>query len=441
MKRVMVDMSATLIHHGHIRLLKKAKEYGYVIVGLTKDEDILNCKGYIPELSFQERSEILKSIKYVDEVVETNWLITEKTLEKYKINTLIHGSDNLFKSDKFEVIDFPRTEGISSSKIRLRAFQSLISKRNKEKLMLTPGPSSICESSIKNIEPVFGRGDKNFQFINNSVTEWLKNLSGQDEIISLIGSATLAIEIAILNFLKGKILILNTGFYSRRIYKIISKYHNAELIDLSQISNINKNYDWIAACFTETSKGYKFNINLLKELKSKTKANLFLDATGSIGLEDGHELADLVAFSSCKGLMGLTGGAFIGKKNYIKKNKSNELPFYLDYKTHFERLVTGPYHIVHGLFHIKDIHNSLRNNIKEFQIEFLNRYRDYLVWDVENQPKLCTLIKANLEINSFKNVVLYKSREMQEFHNIICHLHAIEKKNIRQFEKFIKITE
>ncbi len=132
MKRVMVDMSATLIHHGHIRLLKKAKEYGYVIVGLTKDEDILNCKGYIPELSFQERSEILKSIKYVDEVVETNWLITEKTLEKYKINTLIHGSDNLFKSDKFEVIDFPRTEGISSSKIRLRAFQSLISKRNNE---------------------------------------------------------------------------------------------------------------------------------------------------------------------------------------------------------------------------------------------------------------------------------------------------------------------
>ena len=30
-KRIMVDMSATLIHHGHIRLLKKASEFGEVI--------------------------------------------------------------------------------------------------------------------------------------------------------------------------------------------------------------------------------------------------------------------------------------------------------------------------------------------------------------------------------------------------------------------------
>ena len=29
--RVMVDMSATLIHHGHIKLLQKAKKYGYLI--------------------------------------------------------------------------------------------------------------------------------------------------------------------------------------------------------------------------------------------------------------------------------------------------------------------------------------------------------------------------------------------------------------------------
>ena len=102
-----------------------------------------SSKGYKPELKFSERSEILKSIKYVDEVVETNWLITNETLEKYKIDTLIHGSDNLFKSGKFEVINFPRTEGINSSEIRLKAFESMISKRNKEKLMLTPGPSQF----------------------------------------------------------------------------------------------------------------------------------------------------------------------------------------------------------------------------------------------------------------------------------------------------------
>ena len=45
-KRIMVDMSATLIHHGHIRLLKKASEYGDVIVGLTSDNEIVNKKKY-----------------------------------------------------------------------------------------------------------------------------------------------------------------------------------------------------------------------------------------------------------------------------------------------------------------------------------------------------------------------------------------------------------
>ena len=39
-KRIMVDMSATLIHHGHIRLLKEASKLGKVIVGLTIDEEI-----------------------------------------------------------------------------------------------------------------------------------------------------------------------------------------------------------------------------------------------------------------------------------------------------------------------------------------------------------------------------------------------------------------
>ena len=54
MKIILVDMSATLIHHGHIRLLKKANNLGSVTVALTTDEEILRYKGYVPELSFQE---------------------------------------------------------------------------------------------------------------------------------------------------------------------------------------------------------------------------------------------------------------------------------------------------------------------------------------------------------------------------------------------------
>ena len=44
--RIMVDMSCTLIHHGHIRLIKKASKYGDVVIGLTTDDEILNAFGY-----------------------------------------------------------------------------------------------------------------------------------------------------------------------------------------------------------------------------------------------------------------------------------------------------------------------------------------------------------------------------------------------------------
>ena len=64
MERVLVDMSCTLLHHGHIRLLKKASKYGKVIVALTTDDEIFLKKGYWPELSYQHRYEIISAIKY-----------------------------------------------------------------------------------------------------------------------------------------------------------------------------------------------------------------------------------------------------------------------------------------------------------------------------------------------------------------------------------------
>jgi cytidyltransferase-like protein len=43
-KRIMVDMSATLIHHGHVRLLKKAAELDNVVVALTTNEEVKKPK-------------------------------------------------------------------------------------------------------------------------------------------------------------------------------------------------------------------------------------------------------------------------------------------------------------------------------------------------------------------------------------------------------------
>lgn len=125
MKRIMVDLSATLIHHGHIRILKRAKEHGHVVVALTTDEEILRKKGYEPELGFDERREILEAVKFVDEVVPSPWLIDESFLDKHKIDLLVHGHDNSNPISPGRLLVFPRTEGISSSLLRGKVLRAV----------------------------------------------------------------------------------------------------------------------------------------------------------------------------------------------------------------------------------------------------------------------------------------------------------------------------
>ena len=73
MNRVLVDLSATILHHGHIRLLKKASKHGQVYVALTTDKEIKKIKGYNPEISFKYRKEILESVIYVKKVIPSKW--------------------------------------------------------------------------------------------------------------------------------------------------------------------------------------------------------------------------------------------------------------------------------------------------------------------------------------------------------------------------------
>ena len=113
--RVMVDMSVTLLHHGHIRLLKKAAEYGEVVVALATDEDIEKYKGHTPQLAWKFRKEITESIRYVSEVIVAPYIITDATLDAHDVQFLVHGDDNSNTVSEDRMIIFPRTPAISSS--------------------------------------------------------------------------------------------------------------------------------------------------------------------------------------------------------------------------------------------------------------------------------------------------------------------------------------
>ncbi len=130
-KRILVDLSFTLPHHGHMRLLKQAKKLGKVIVGLTTDKEVLKYKGYIPELNYDQRKEILQSIKYVDEIIPSAWLVTNDYLEKNNIDYLFHGQDNSNPVNPKKLITARRTKYISSNIIRRKAsknYKKLIQK-------------------------------------------------------------------------------------------------------------------------------------------------------------------------------------------------------------------------------------------------------------------------------------------------------------------------
>ncbi|MFC7363879.1 MULTISPECIES: glycerol-3-phosphate cytidylyltransferase [Bhargavaea] len=123
MKRVITYGTFDLIHHGHINILRRAKEYGdYLIVGVSTDEfnAIKGKKAYYP---FEERKMILEAIRYVDEVIpESHWGQKVEDIRDHNIDIFVMGSDWEGKFDELaeqcEVIYLPRTEGISSSKIK-----------------------------------------------------------------------------------------------------------------------------------------------------------------------------------------------------------------------------------------------------------------------------------------------------------------------------------
>ena len=117
-KLILVDMTCSILHHGHIRILKKAAKYGKVVVALTSDKEIEKHKKFKSLLNFSQRKEILSGIKYVYKVIKAKFLITDEFLKNNKIDFLVHGQDNLNKVKSSKIKIFKKTNFISSTLLR-----------------------------------------------------------------------------------------------------------------------------------------------------------------------------------------------------------------------------------------------------------------------------------------------------------------------------------
>lgn len=122
-----------MFHIGHLNIIKNAKEYcDYLVVGVTTDEVSLNKKGKLPVIPYNERSEIVKAIRYVDEVVPQLGYDLDTKIEawkKLKFDVMFVGSDwqgtdkwneieKILKQYNVDVVYLPHTDGISSTDLR-----------------------------------------------------------------------------------------------------------------------------------------------------------------------------------------------------------------------------------------------------------------------------------------------------------------------------------
>ena len=70
MKKVITYGTFDLFHIGHLNLLKRAKALGdYLIVAVSSDDFNLREKGKVCQIKDVDRMEIVKAIRYVDEVI------------------------------------------------------------------------------------------------------------------------------------------------------------------------------------------------------------------------------------------------------------------------------------------------------------------------------------------------------------------------------------
>ena len=122
-----------MFHIGHLNILKNAKKMcKFLIVGVSTDKVVKENKNKIPIIPFNERIQIVNSIKYVDSVLPQDGYDEDykvKLAKELKIDVMFVGSDwkdtpkwnqleKRLKEIGCDVVYLEHTDGISSTILR-----------------------------------------------------------------------------------------------------------------------------------------------------------------------------------------------------------------------------------------------------------------------------------------------------------------------------------
>lgn len=128
-----------LFHIGHLNMFKRAKEMcNYLIVGVVSDEGVRLNKQAEPFVPFEERIEMVRSCRYVDEAVKLplDFAGTRDMFKVYHFDVQFSGSDyehntywleekKFLEENGSTMVFFPYTQSTSSTKLK-KAIESRI---------------------------------------------------------------------------------------------------------------------------------------------------------------------------------------------------------------------------------------------------------------------------------------------------------------------------
>jgi glycerol-3-phosphate cytidylyltransferase len=116
-----------LLHVGHLRILQAAASFGdRLVVGVSTDELIYEYKGILPTVPYDERRELVSSIKGVDLVIPQRMQDKFEVWERLQFDTWVVG-DDWYDSEKYQgykrqleavgvqCVFLPYTSGVSST--------------------------------------------------------------------------------------------------------------------------------------------------------------------------------------------------------------------------------------------------------------------------------------------------------------------------------------
>ena len=136
MKRVYTCFCTDVIHEGHMNILREARKYGDVTVGVLSDAAMIRFNRF-PTISFEERVQLVRDIPEVSNVVVQDDVFYDKIIHELKPDYVIHGDNWLSGPTKAirdnvagllaeyggQIVDVPYTynEGVKNIDARIKA--------------------------------------------------------------------------------------------------------------------------------------------------------------------------------------------------------------------------------------------------------------------------------------------------------------------------------